>query len=248
MSKLAIFGSSKYSIDVLNHTPNKLLSNHEITVISNNSLEHNFSTKKYNNKTSYECDLAVSIGFSQKININKVNSKYGLFNIHQSLLPNYRGRHPIQAMIINGEREYGCTLHVLDTEFDTGNIVKQISKRFKNVPNELTVKKLVTKQSAKLLIYLLINFTNQFNNTSKQPLYGEYIAPKRSSKDSEIKNSFDINKVRNMIKALMHDDYRPYVIIKSEKIYIKNVFLYKLQNKNLLEFYLNNQKVYLEKY
>jgi len=47
----------------------------------------------------------------------------GTFNLHASLLPQYRGAAPINHQIINGEKETGVTTFFLDNEIDTGNII-----------------------------------------------------------------------------------------------------------------------------
>jgi methionyl-tRNA formyltransferase len=49
----------------------------------------------------------------------------GTFNLHASLLPNYRGAAPINWAIINGEKETGVTTFFLKHEIDTGRIIYQ---------------------------------------------------------------------------------------------------------------------------
>ena len=49
--------------------------------------------------------------------------KFGTFNLHASLLPNYRGAAPINWAIINGEEETGVTTFFLEHEIDTGEII-----------------------------------------------------------------------------------------------------------------------------
>src|SRR6187401_2956965 len=49
----------------------------------------------------------------------------GTFNLHASLLPQYRGAAPINWAIINGERETGVTTFFLQEKVDTGNIILQ---------------------------------------------------------------------------------------------------------------------------
>ena len=51
-----------------------------------------------------------------------------------------------------------------------------------------------------------------------------------------------------MTKALMGDNYRPFIIEDNKKIYIKNVFNYNLKNRNLIKFKAMGKVVYLEKY
>ncbi len=50
---------------------------------------------------------------------------YGTFNLHASLLPQYRGAAPINHVIINGEKETGVTTFLLDNKIDTGKIIDQ---------------------------------------------------------------------------------------------------------------------------
>lgn len=51
--------------------------------------------------------------------------RLGTFNLHASLLPQYRGAAPINWAIINGEKETGVTTFFLEKEIDTGNILFQ---------------------------------------------------------------------------------------------------------------------------
>jgi methionyl-tRNA formyltransferase len=50
---------------------------------------------------------------------------FGTFNLHASLLPNYRGAAPINWAIINGETETGVTTFFIDDKIDTGEIILQ---------------------------------------------------------------------------------------------------------------------------
>jgi len=49
--------------------------------------------------------------------------EYGTFNLHASLLPNYRGAAPINWAVINGEKETGVTTFFIDEKIDTGKII-----------------------------------------------------------------------------------------------------------------------------
>lgn len=52
-------------------------------------------------------------------------ARYAAYNLHGSLLPKYRGRAPVNWVLVNGERETGVTLHVMDAKPDHGAIVGQ---------------------------------------------------------------------------------------------------------------------------
>jgi methionyl-tRNA formyltransferase len=60
--------------------------------------------------------------------------KYGTFNLHASLLPNYRGAAPINWAIINGETKTGVTTFFIDDKIDTGAMI--LSKENEITPNE----------------------------------------------------------------------------------------------------------------
>ena len=51
--------------------------------------------------------------------------EYGTFNLHASLLPQYRGAAPINHVLMNGEHETGVTTFLIDEQIDTGNILLQ---------------------------------------------------------------------------------------------------------------------------
>lgn len=53
--------------------------------------------------------------------------EYGTFNLHASLLPDYRGAAPINWALINGETETGVTTFFIDEKIDTGQIIEQRS-------------------------------------------------------------------------------------------------------------------------
>ncbi|MDF0708397.1 methionyl-tRNA formyltransferase [Flagellimonas okinawensis] len=55
--------------------------------------------------------------------------EYGTFNLHASLLPQYRGAAPINWAIINGETETGVTTFFIDEKIDTGSIILQRTEK-----------------------------------------------------------------------------------------------------------------------
>jgi methionyl-tRNA formyltransferase len=61
--------------------------------------------------------------------------RLGSFNLHASLLPNYRGAAPIQWSIIRGDKETGVTTFVLEDKVDTGNILLQKKIEILDVEN-----------------------------------------------------------------------------------------------------------------
>ena len=75
--------------------------------------------------SSYNADLFVVVAFRMLPEIVWSMPPMGTFNLHASLLPQYRGAAPINHAIINGEKETGLTTFLLDKEIDTGEIIMQ---------------------------------------------------------------------------------------------------------------------------
>lgn len=70
-------------------------------------------------------DLQVVVAFRMLPKIVWELPPKGTFNLHASLLPNYRGAAPINWAIINGEKETGVTTFFIDEKIDTGAIIQQ---------------------------------------------------------------------------------------------------------------------------
>ena len=68
-------------------------------------------------------DVIVVVAFRMLPKLIWEIPKYGTFNLHASLLPNYRGAAPINWAIINGEKESGVTTFFIDEKIDTGAII-----------------------------------------------------------------------------------------------------------------------------
>jgi methionyl-tRNA formyltransferase len=74
---------------------------------------------------SYQANLQIVVAFRMLPEVVWAMPKLGTFNLHASLLPQYRGAAPINWAIINGETETGVTTFFLKHEIDTGSIIFQ---------------------------------------------------------------------------------------------------------------------------
>lgn len=68
-------------------------------------------------------DLGIVVAFRMLPEVVWSMPKHGTFNLHGSLLPQYRGAAPINRAIMNGEIKTGVTTFLLKQEIDTGNII-----------------------------------------------------------------------------------------------------------------------------
>ena len=85
---------------------------------------------------SYRADLQVVVAFRMLPEVVWAMPRFGTFNVHAALLPQYRGAAPINWAVINGETETGVTTFFLDHDIDTGRIILQ--KRFA-IPDDADV-------------------------------------------------------------------------------------------------------------
>lgn len=74
---------------------------------------------------SYQADLQIVVAFRMLPEVVWAMPRLGTFNLHASLLPQYRGAAPINWAVMNGDTETGATTFMLQHEIDTGNIILQ---------------------------------------------------------------------------------------------------------------------------
>ncbi|MGG8497650.1 methionyl-tRNA formyltransferase [Tenacibaculum sp. TC6] len=128
--------------------------------------------------------------------------KYGTFNLHASLLPEYRGAAPINWAIINGETKTGVTTFFIDDKIDTGEIIlqKEITIREDETVGELHDK----------LMYLGAELVNETVDlialgevtTTKQPELEEKSAYKLFPENCKIDWSKSLTDIYNHIRGL----------------------------------------------
>jgi methionyl-tRNA formyltransferase len=132
---------------------------------------------------------------------------FGTFNLHASLLPNYRGAAPIHRAIMNGEKETGVTTFFLKHEIDTGDVIFQekvkigddettgeLYERLKVLGGELVLKTLKSIQEQS---YVLKNQNDLVTNDDVI-----YSAPKIEKEDTTIDWKMPAYVIVNKIRGL----------------------------------------------
>lgn len=88
---------------------------------------------------SLHADLQIVVAFRMLPEIVWSMPRFGTFNAHASLLPQYRGAAPINWAVINGDTETGITTFFLKHEIDTGDIIQQVRIPIHDTDNAETV-------------------------------------------------------------------------------------------------------------
>lgn len=128
--------------------------------------------------------------------------KFGTFNLHASLLPDYRGAAPINWAIINGEEKTGVTTFFLDEKIDTGQIILQQETDI--LPNETAGElhdKLMVLGAKTVIETLNIIEKNQVV-TKNQPVEDTKTAYKLNKENCRIDWNNSTQKVYDHIRGL----------------------------------------------
>jgi len=158
---------------------------------------------------SYKADLQIVVAFRMLPEIVWAMPRLGTFNIHGSLLPQYRGAAPINWAVMNGEKETGLTTFMLKHEIDTGNMILQERIAIGENENVGSVHDRLMELSKSMVLRtvdLIIDCENKGIEvpTTPQPEMVELRpAPKIFKEDCEIKfNEKTAQEVHNFVRGL----------------------------------------------
>ena len=142
---------------------------------------------------SYHADLQIVVAFRMLPEVVWTMPRLGTFNLHASLLPQYRGAAPINWAVMNGDQETGATTFMLKHEIDTGNMILQERLPIGPDENVGSVHDRLMELGKELVLRtvdLIINCENKGMElpTTPQPEIAELRpAPKIFKEDCEIK-------------------------------------------------------------
>ncbi|MBL7211223.1 MAG: bifunctional UDP-4-amino-4-deoxy-L-arabinose formyltransferase/UDP-glucuronic acid oxidase ArnA [Desulfobacteraceae bacterium] len=128
----------------------------------------------------------------------------GCLNLHGSLLPRYRGRCPINWVLVKGEKETGVTLHHMTPRPDAGDIVSQKTIIISEDDTAKTLHEKMTGASLEMLDETLPQILNETasripQDHSRATYYGG-----RRPKDGEIDWAGTSKEVRDLVRAVSH--------------------------------------------
>jgi methionyl-tRNA formyltransferase len=115
------FTNSSFEVSILDNKRNM------VNIGNINKIEYTL-----NQEIAKKYKLIISSGYRNLVS-NELVSNNKFLNIHYALFPKYRGMHSIVWAILNGEKQIGITLHIMDSGLDSGPIVWQ---HFINIENK----------------------------------------------------------------------------------------------------------------
>ncbi len=126
----------------------------------------------------------------------------GAFNLHGSLLPRYRGRAPVNWVLVNGERETGVTLHHMLAQADAGDVVGQSRVAIADDDTALTLMRKVDRAADALLDELVPKLRDGTAPRAPQDATQATTFGRRRPADGLIDWKRPANEIRNLVRAV----------------------------------------------
>ena len=150
-------------------------------------------------------DLGIVIAFRMLPEVVWAMPRLGTFNLHASLLPEYRGAAPINWALINGETETGVTTFLLNHEIDKGAIIEQERVAILPEDNIGTLYDKLMMIGSELVLKTVDKVAEGGYQTIEQMHIDENTlkpAPKIFKEDGRIDWSRDCRSIHNLVRGL----------------------------------------------
>jgi methionyl-tRNA formyltransferase len=148
-------------------------------------------------------DLQVVVAFRMLPEVVWSMPRLGTFNLHGSLLPQYRGAAPINWAVINGEAETGVTTFFIEKEIDTGKIIFRDSEPIFPDDDAGSVHDRLMEKGAKLVVKTVDAIENgDYPQEAQQEPQEFKTAPKIFRDTCEINWDQPASKIRDFVRGL----------------------------------------------
>ena len=155
---------------------------------------------------AWKADLQIVVAFRMLPQVVWDMPRFGTFNLHASLLPQYRGAAPINWAVINGDTETGITTFFLQQAIDTGEVIQQVKVPIEDTDNVGVVHDKLMVLGGKLVVETvdaIINGTVKSIPQDEMAVVGELrYAPKIFKETCKIDWNQSTKKVYDFIRGL----------------------------------------------
>jgi methionyl-tRNA formyltransferase len=144
----------------------------------------------------------------------------GAYNLHPSLLPAYRGRAPVNWMLVNGEREAGVTLHHMVARADAGDIVGQRAVAIDDSDNALTLYRKLLPLGVELIEEMHPKIVAGTAPRRKMDIAtGSYFG-RRRPEDGRIDWRWPARRIFNLVRAVTHPYPGAFCFVGGRKLLV----------------------------
>lgn len=173
-------------------------------------------------KLPFQPDMIASIYYRYIIHKEVIQTCEGrIFNLHPSLLPQYRGCSSVTWALINGEKSYGFTYHYIDEKCDTGNILLQKELPIEDWDTQLTLYYRVMFESMKYFPQVVNLVQSGYLGIAQEKDSSYY------SRGCPLKGEIDDTQsdeyIERFIRAMYYPPYKP-AQYKGKSIYSFNEY------------------------
>ncbi len=146
--------------------------------------------------------------------------RLGALNLHGSLLPKYRGRAPVNWVLVNGETETGVTLHYMEEKADRGDIVAQERVPVSEEDTALTLFARLTVAAEELMYetYPLLR-AGQAPRIPQDHTQASYFGGRRPQ-DGRIDWSKSAREIYNLVRAVTHPYPGAFTTLEGRTLFI----------------------------
>lgn len=186
---------------------------------------------------SLEANLQVVVAFRMLPKVVWDMPKFGTFNLHASLLPNYRGAAPIHWAIINGETTTGVTTFFIDEKIDTGAIILKEALAIENDETVGSLHDKLMELGSQVVLRTVKLIEDGAVQTTIQPNTDDLKTAYKLHKDNcKIDWSMGIDDIYNKIRGLNpFPSAWCYLLNHGEKLSVKIFEIHKIVEDHQLE-------------
>jgi len=176
----------------------------------------------------YGCDLFVSMSFDQ-IFKQKIISlpRYKIINCHAGKLPFYRGRNVLNWVLINDEKEFGITVHYVDSGIDTGDIILQRTYSITDKDNYASLLEKAYEKCADILYDAITLFKNGMPKGIEQSTIHPigFYCSQRKEGDEKLNWNQTSREIFNFVRAICKPGPMARTILNNKEMKINKVEL-----------------------
>lgn len=168
-------------------------------------------------------ELGLSVNYLFLLEQNILDRFKVAVNFHGSLLPRYRGRTPHVWAIINNETETGITAHKIESGCDTGPVIlqKRVSILKEDTGADI-LKKYETLYPGMVLQLMHMAEKGEMHYTPQDEKQASYFG-KRTPEDGGINWNWDMERIRNWVRAQAHPYPGAFTFYEGQKVIIDKV-------------------------
>ncbi len=199
----------------------ELAATHHIPVFAPQDINHPMWIEKIRESSP---DILFSFYYRRLIHTDILDlPKAGCLNLHGSLLPKYRGKAPLNWVLVNGEKETGVTLHYMTPRPDDGDIVAQQRFPITDDDTAFTLHQNAVHAAQTLLDEILPKIKSGTAPRVPQDHSQATYFGGRSPSDGEIDWSKTAREVRNLVRAVTKPFPGAFSLIGERKCYFWQV-------------------------